>query len=85
MVRTAVLLLSLALAGGAPHLAGLVDLLSAVWAAGQADAGGHADPNGATSDIATSLDPDGSTSDAGNHLDPDGSTSDIGTSLDPNG
>ena len=59
MVRTAVLFLSLALAGGAPHLAGLLDLLSVVWAADQADAGGI-------------LDPDGSTTDAGNQLDPDG-------------
>lgn len=74
MVRTAVLFLSLALAGGAPRLAGLLDLLSVAWTAGQADAGGGYDPNGATSD-------------AGGHLDPDGatSTSDIGTSLDPNG
>jgi hypothetical protein len=59
MVRTTVLLLALAFAGGAPHLATFVDLLSAVWAADQVDAG-----NG--------LDPDGATSDAGNHLDPDG-------------
>jgi hypothetical protein len=59
MVCTAVLFLSLALAGGAPHLAGLLDLLSVVWAAEQADVGGGYDPNGATSDIGTSLDPNG--------------------------
>lgn len=74
MVRTAVLFLflSLALAGGAPRLAGLVDLLSVVWAAEQADAGNHFDPNGATSDIGTHLDPNGATSDAGGHADPNG-------------
>lgn len=74
MVRTTVLLLALAFAGGAPHLATLVDLLSAAWAADQVDAGSHADPDGAaaTGDAGSGLDPDGATSDAGNHLDPDG-------------
>lgn len=61
MVRTAVLFLFLALAGGAPHLAALVDLLSVAWAADQLDVGGSADPDGATA-----------TSDVGGHLDPDG-------------
>jgi hypothetical protein len=71
MVRTAVLFLSLALAGGAP-LAGLLDLLSVVWAADQADAGNQLDPNGSTTDTGNHLDPDGSTTDAGGNLDPDG-------------
>lgn len=61
MVRTAVLFLSLALAGGAPHLAALVDLLSVAWAADQLDVGNGADPNGATatSDVGGGADPNG--------------------------
>lgn len=74
MVRTTVLLLALAFAGGAPHLATFVDLLSAVWAADQVDAGNGADPNGAaaTGDAGSGYDPNGATSDAGGHLDPNG-------------
>jgi hypothetical protein len=90
MVRTAVLFLSLALAGGAPHFAGLLDLLSVVWVAEQADVGNGYDPNGATSDFGSAYDPNGatSTSDIGTHLDPNGATSDIGDhrgGADPNG
>lgn len=48
MVRTALLALALA-------------LVFALWTTDQMDAGGHADPDGATVTI-----------DAGNHLDPDG-------------
>lgn len=69
MIRTALLVLALALGGGAFHL-GLLDGTAA------AKAGSHFDPNGlaATGDAGTNLDPDGAsaTSDAGNNLDPDG-------------
>lgn len=69
MVRTALLVLALAFGGGAPHLASFVDLVSAIWASDQADAGNILDPNGAVSH----LDPDGAgTSDAGNRFDPNG-------------
>jgi hypothetical protein len=61
MVRIAFLALALALGGGAPHLGHLLDLASAVWAADQVDAGGHADPYGSTA-----------TTDAGNIRDPNG-------------
>lgn len=61
MVRAALLALALALGGGPPHLGSFLDFVSALWTADQADAGGHFDPDGATTD-----------SDAGNHLDPDG-------------
>jgi hypothetical protein len=76
MVRTALLALALALGAGGPHLGSLLDLVSAVWAADQTDAGNHADPNGgtATGDAGGHADPDGAaaTGDAGNHADPDG-------------
>ena len=61
MVRTALLALALALGGGPSHLGSFVDLVSALWAADQVDAGGRFDPDGATA-----------TSDAGNRFDPNG-------------
>lgn len=60
MGRAALLALALALGGGPPHLGSLLDLVSALWTAGQVDAGNILDPNGAA------------TSDAGGHADPDG-------------
>jgi hypothetical protein len=76
MVRTALLVLALASGAGTPHLGRLLDLVSALWAADQADAGGHLDPAGAAA-----------TGDVGNSLDPDGAaaTGDVGNGLDPNG
>jgi hypothetical protein len=69
MIRTALLVLALALGGGAFHF-GLLD--GAAWA----KAGNSFDPNGAaaTGDAGNNLDPDGAaaTSDAGNNLDPNG-------------
>jgi hypothetical protein len=72
MVRAALLALALALGAGTPHLGGLLDLASAAWAADQVDAGGHADPDGATTDAGNHFDPDGAAANAGNVLDPDG-------------
>ena len=68
MIRTALLVLALALGGGAFHF-GLLD-------EGAAKAGGSYDPNGlaATGDAGGHMDPDGTAahSDAGNNLDPNG-------------
>jgi len=61
MVRTVLLALALALGGGTLHPGSVLDLVSALWTTDQVDAGGHFDPDGATT-----------SSDAGNHLDPDG-------------
>lgn len=62
MVRTFLLALALALLGGAPY--------AGIWAA----AGGHFDPNGATTNAGGMWDPNGTSAegDAGNHADPDG-------------
>ena len=49
MVRIVLLALALALGG----------LMSPFWAADQVDAGGHADPNGATTDAGNRFDPNG--------------------------
>jgi hypothetical protein len=68
MLRTTVLLLALALAGGAPQLANLARLASTLWAADQVDAGNHFDPNGL--DAGNGFDPDGLK--AGNGFDPNG-------------
>jgi hypothetical protein len=69
MIRAALLALALALGGGAPYFGVLLDLATT-------KAGGHADPNGGSTngDLGTTLDPDGASanSDAGNHNDPDG-------------
>lgn len=65
MIRAALLALAFALLGGAPY----ADLLP-VWAA----AGGHADPNGLTTNAGGHFDPNGlsAETDAGNHFDPNG-------------
>jgi len=65
MIRAVLLALALALLGGAPY-AGLVP----VWAA----AGGHADPDGVTTNAGGHFDPNGLSAepDAGNHFDPNG-------------
>lgn len=62
MVRIFLLALALALLGGAPY--------AGIWAA----AGGHFDPNGATTNAGSINDPNGSSAegDAGNHIDPNG-------------
>ncbi|HYU31209.1 MAG TPA: hypothetical protein VEW48_03535 [Thermoanaerobaculia bacterium] len=81
MVRTVVLALALALGGGAPYLGSVADLLQSMWTTDQVDAGGHFDPNGATTtttgsgaegDLGGMADPNGAETDAGNHFDPNG-------------
>lgn len=57
MSPTALLALLLALGGGAPPFGSLPDLVSALWNADKA--GGHADPNGATTDAGNRFDPNG--------------------------
>jgi hypothetical protein len=78
MVHTALLALVLALGGGGSHFGVLLDLASAVWETGPADAmtkaGNHADPNGApaTGDAGGVNDPNGAGAKAGNVNDPNG-------------
>lgn len=62
MVRIALLVLVLALLGGAPY--------AGIWAA----AGNMADPDGVTTNAGSMSDPNGSSAegDAGNHADPNG-------------
>lgn len=76
MMRAVLLALALSLGGGAPPFGSFLDLVSALWAADQVDAGGHFDPNGATA-----------TGDAGGSYDPNGvtATGDVGNNIDPNG
>ena len=72
MVRTALLALLMSVGGGGLYLGSLPDLMAALWNAEKA--GGHFDPNGATTDAGNSADPNGAaaTTDAGNHFDPNG-------------
>lgn len=74
MVRTILLALALALSGGAPWAGGLADLVTAVWAADEGDAGGMADPDGIRTNAGGHADPNGlgAETDAGGHFDPDG-------------
>ncbi len=85
MMRTALLVLAMALMGGAPHAGVLLNMVSGVLAAEIMNVGGRYDPNGSTVDVGGGYDPDGSTVDVGGHYDPDGSTADVGSHYDPNG
>lgn len=73
MVRTALVVLALALFGGAPYAGSLANM-AVIWAADETDAGSH-------------FDPDGLKTNAGGHADPDGASaeSDAGSMNDPNG
>lgn len=86
MVRTALVVLALALFGGAPYAGSLANM-AVIWAADETDAGGHADPDGLTTNAGNHFDPNGLKMNGGSLADPDGAStgSDAGSLADPNG